>query len=143
MDHDRTRRRFLALVAGAPLLAACSSGGAAGPVGQVDAGNIKDLPEGSLRAVGGNPVAIGRDAGGVYAVSLACTHQGCNIAVDGQVKADGIACGCHGSRFDANGAVMHGPASSPLPHFAVSIDGAGEITIHGETTVPASTRAPA
>jgi Rieske Fe-S protein len=90
--------------------------------------------------VGGEPVAIGRDAAGVYAMSLICTHEQCDMTTDGSVAASGVTCSCHGSRFDRNGGVTAGPASKPLPHYEVEIDMAGEITIHGGSEVSAATR---
>jgi Rieske Fe-S protein len=73
-------------------------------------------------------------------MTLTCTHQGCNIASGGTVSAQGIECGCHGSRFDVNGNVTRGPAESPLQHFAVSVDGAGALTIHSGQAVDSGTR---
>ncbi len=141
---DTSRRVFLKLVAvGAalPALAACGPAGV-GPAsfGDVSGGNIADLPVGSLRALDGQPVCIGRDKKGVYAMTLTCSHQGCNMAVQGQVSASGIYCACHGSRFDANGNVLSGPAPDALQHFEVTEDPAGELTVHGGSYVDASKR---
>ena len=41
-----------------------------------------------------------------------CTHQGCVLRED--VALGTWDCPCHGSRFDADGAVIQGPANSPL-----------------------------
>jgi Rieske Fe-S protein len=146
MASSSTRRVFLKIVAaGAAGAATARCGGAgSGPaqVGDVSAGNVADLAAGTLRAVGSEPVAIGRDKNGVYAMTLTCTHAGCNMASQGSVSASGVDCRCHGSRFDANGDVVQGPAQDPLEHFAVEIDSKGEITIHGDTTVDAGTRTP-
>jgi cytochrome b6-f complex iron-sulfur subunit len=106
----------------------------------IAAGNVSDLAVGSLNVVPGNALAIGRDAGGVYAMTLVCTHAQCDIATDGSVSAQGVVCGCHGSEFNANGAVLHGPAQAPLEHFAVTIDSTGEITVDASQTVDASAR---
>lgn len=95
---------------------------------------------GSLRAVSNEPVCIGRDANGVYAMTLTCTHAGCDIGTEGSVSPQGLFCGCHGSAFDANGAVVRGPATQPLDHFAVTVDSSGDLTIHGGQTVAASQR---
>ena len=44
------------------------------------------------------------------ALSLACTHLGCRVAG----APGGFACPCHGSRFDAAGGPVAGPARSAL-----------------------------
>lgn len=138
------RRRFLVL-AGVTMGAAGVACGAApgvqpASVGDVSAGNVSSLPVGSLHVVSGQPVCVGRDSGGVYAMTLTCTHAGCDIGATGDVSASGLVCGCHGSRFDANGNVVSGPATSPLEHFAVTVDQAGELTIHGGQVVDAGQR---
>ena len=83
---------------------------------------------------------LGRDSGGLYAMTVTCTHQGCDVEPFGSGTSATVRCPCHGSQFDRNGAVIHGPASSPLTHFAVAVDASGNITIHGGTTVGADVR---
>ncbi len=126
------------------LSSACSSSAGANPdpVGTVQAGLVSDYPVGSLEAVGTLAVAVGRDAGGLYAMTLTCTHAGCNMATQGDVSASGVMCNCHGSRFSVTGGVTQGPAQSPLEHFAVTVDASGTITVHGDQTVAASVRTP-
>lgn len=141
-----SRRFFLTLV-GAGALAnsvGCSApaGTSPAPVGDLPAGNVNDLPVGSLRAVGREPAAIGHDADGIYAMTLTCTHQGCNMAIHGSVDQSGVFCSCHGSRFTANGDVQTGPAPDPLAHFQVDIDATGEMTIRGDIKVSENTRTP-
>jgi cytochrome b6-f complex iron-sulfur subunit len=138
--HSRGRRRFLKVALAAATGTACSSSTSFAPVGDVSAGAVSGLPVGSLRPVGSEPVCIGRDGNGVYAMTLTCTHQGCDMGATGTVSPQGIQCGCHGSEFDANGNVVRGPANAPLQHFAVSVDPAGDLTIHGGTEVDASVR---
>jgi len=140
-DGLTTRRHFLAVVAGAA--AACACGGANGSpavFGDVSAGNVKDVAVGSLALVGSEPVMLGRDSSGLYAMTNTCTHQGCDAEPFGSGASATVRCPCHGSEFDRNGAVVHGPASSPLTHFAVELDSAGNITIHGGTRVGADVR---
>jgi cytochrome b6-f complex iron-sulfur subunit len=145
-----SRRRFLEVVtaggAAVFILPACGSNGGGGAtaknVGDVQAGTVADLPVGTLRAVGASPVAIGRDSGGLYAMTLTCTHAGCNIATHGSVSPSGIVCSCHGSQYDANGDVTNPPASAPLAHFAVEVDSSGNVIVHSGTEVDASTRTP-
>ena len=144
----QNRRVFLKVVGGgvaaAPLLACSSAVPEPDAVGQVDAGLTSSYPVGSLEAIGTLAVALGHDQGGFYALTLTCTHQGCNIATRGAVSGTGIACGCHGASFDANGHVRGGPARADLTHFAVKIDAAtGDVTIDGNTRVAADVRTPA
>lgn len=64
----------------------------------------------------GRPVAVVRDAQGVYAISRVCTHLGCIV----KTEPDGFSCPCHGSLFAADGTVVKGPAPNALPWLAVS-----------------------
>jgi nitrite reductase/ring-hydroxylating ferredoxin subunit len=138
------RRRFLAVVAqGGALCGAASLGLGCGGLslsGTYPAGNVSQLPVDTLQAVTGEPLAIGRDSGGVYAMTLVCTHDGCDIATDGTVSFQGVTCSCHGSRFDANGNVLQGPAQSPLQHYQVAIDASGAITVDASVSVVETTR---
>jgi Rieske Fe-S protein len=106
----------------------------------MDAGNASAVTLGTLSAIEAGPAAIGKDAAGIYALSLVCTHSGCDIRSGGQVSAGEIVCGCHGSVFDAQGAVIEGPATEPLPHLTVTEDATGELTIHGDEPAAVSTR---
>jgi Rieske Fe-S protein len=125
-------------------MAALGAGAAAcGPVatlppviGDIPAGNVSSLPVGSLTSVASEPLALGRDSGGVYAMTLVCTHAGCDSSVRGQE----IVCPCHGSTFDSNGNVIGGPAPAGLVHYAVTADSSGNLTIHTGTVVASSAR---
>jgi Rieske Fe-S protein len=135
------RRVFLQMAGGCVAASACSSGVASPTdVGDVAAGNESALSVDSLSAIPGAPACIGRDAKGIYAMTLTCTHAGCDIGQTGTVSAQGLHCGCHGSAFDANGNVVNGPANAPLAHFAVSADASGALTIHTGMEVDPSTR---
>ena len=143
---DKARRRFLCVLgAGAlcPSAVGCGGGPAEpDPIGKVDAGPASDYAADTLTPMGTKPVALGRDDAGFYAFTLTCTHEGCNMAVDGFVSFDGGGCGCHGAQYDGNGHVTHGPAEADLVHFAVSIDDAGNVIINGDKQVSKSTRTP-
>ncbi len=136
-----TRRNVLHL--GVASVAACAVSGcaAAGPAsfGDVTAGNASDLSVGEIKPLANAPCFIGRDASGVYAMTTTCTHQGCDLS--GGVESQRVVCFCHGSMFDANGNVLQGPAQASLTHFAVTIDPAGAITVHGAQEVASSVRA--
>lgn len=137
-----TRRDVLKILVAAgavPLIPACGSGG---PSGDIAAGNVSAVPVGTLEGIPGAAVILGRDPGGLYAMTAICTHQGCNMEDQGSINAQGIHCACHGSSFDTNGNVAQGPASAALTHFAVSVDAAGAITIHASNPVAESQRTP-
>ena len=51
------------------------------------------------------------------ALSLICTHQGCDAAVS---SPNLIECPCHGSQFGNDGHVIRGPAQLPLAHIITS-----------------------
>jgi len=109
------------------------------PTGPVPGGNVSEVAVDTLRIVSGENVALGRDTGGLYAMSAACTHQGCLVSAAGTPE-KGLSCPCHGSRFDGNGAVTQGPASSPLQHYRVDVASDGTITIQGGDPVAADAR---
>ncbi len=56
------------------------------------------------------PAILLHTEGGFSALSMVCTHLGCTV----EQKTDGFACPCHGSRFNMDGIVTHGPAEKAL-----------------------------
>lgn len=135
------RRTFLTVIASAAAATACSGNdGSPAEFGDVSAGNVADVSVGALFVVGGEPVVLGRDADGLYAMTVTCTHEGCDVDPVGSGNSARLQCPCHGSQFDRNGNVTHGPAGAPLAHYAVEVDDSGNITIHGGTRVDASER---
>ena len=83
----------------------------------------------------GRSVAVFRDAEGVYAISLVCTHLGCIV----KSQADGFECPCHGSRFNHDGGVMKGPAPKPLPWRKVTV-ASGGFLVDDDVTAPAGSK---
>lgn len=79
-----------------------------------------------------------RDAAGLYAMTASCTHEGCNVTFAPATRQ--FDCPCHQSVFDFNGKVLALPAPFPLPHFAVSLDGNGNVLVDVTTVVPPTTR---
>jgi Rieske Fe-S protein len=75
-----------------------------------------------IMANGGGDNAAGELAFGGFAVkdlqgkqhvfAINCSHLGCSIAVNTTDKT--FDCPCHGSRFNLDGTVKHGPAAYPL-----------------------------
>jgi Rieske Fe-S protein len=53
------------------------------------------------------------------AYSRVCTHLGCTVPLPD--RAQNIECGCHGSRFKADGSLLAGPANTPLRAVALEV----------------------
>ena len=135
------RRNFLTIVGCVAATPACSAAAVpAANVGDIAGGTESALAPGSLMAIPGEPACVARDVNGIYAMTLICTHQGCDMGRQGTVSGHGLYCGCHGSSFDVDGNVLSGPAPAPLAHFAVSSDTSGNLTVHTGTEVDPSTR---
>lgn len=82
---------------------------------QVPPLEVSDLApgEGRVGRVGGEMLAVSRAADGtLQAVAPACAHQGCIVTWnDAEQSWD---CPCHGSRYAADGTLLHGPATHGL-----------------------------
>ena len=97
-------------------------GGTAAPAAKAIA-KTTDVPVGSAVIVG--DIVVTQPTAGVFkGFSAKCTHKGCILdkVADGTVD-----CPCHGSKFNLDGTVAHGPADKPLE--------AENITVQGETIV--------
>ncbi len=69
--------------------------------------------EGRLLAIEGRKYAVYRDdQGALHSLSPVCPHMQCDVAWNTAERT--WDCPCHGSRFSATGAVLNGPAVSPL-----------------------------
>ena len=87
---------------------------------------LSDIPPDGALVFREQRVALLRDTDGPYALSLVCTHLGCTLTV----SSGGMACPCHGSRFDRRGRVLNGPADRPLKRLALQERG-GMIEVLG------------
>jgi thiosulfate dehydrogenase [quinone] large subunit len=65
-------------------------------------------------------------AGKFTAFDSTCPHQGCEVSFES--AATGFTCPCHGSRFDPNGKLLSGPATTGLTPVPVSVVG-GEVRL--------------
>lgn len=125
------RREFLIL--GAGLLAGCAGTGRGGAFSAatqektVDAGPAEAFAEDGVydRFRNQGFFLIRRD-GRLLALSSSCTHRNCilNVAPDRT-----FSCPCHGSTFDAKGAVTRGPAQVNIPLLPLRVDDKGRVLV--------------
>ena len=73
--------------------------------------------------VGGEPVAIVRAEGEVFAIRDVCSHAEVPLS-EGEVDGCTLECWLHGSRFDLRSGKPTGmPATEPVPVYPVTIEG--------------------
>ena len=98
--------------------AAPTAGGTAPPAAKSIA-KTADVPVGSGVIV--NDIVVTQPSAGVFkGFSAKCTHKGCMV----DKVADGtIDCPCHGSKFNLDGTVAKGPATTPLAAKTVTVQG--------------------
>ncbi|WP_214740736.1 FAD-dependent oxidoreductase [Exiguobacterium sp. s48] len=73
------------------------------------------LDEGGIVQVDGKTRGVYRDLDNqCHVVNLTCTHLGCTVKWNNAERS--WDCPCHGSRFDAKGDVLEGPATKPLTY---------------------------
>jgi Rieske Fe-S protein len=109
--------------------------------GATAVGKAASVAMGSLVSAGYGLV-VGRDSGGLYAMSSICTHQGCGMNIVSPVTQPSLHCPCHGSNFSASGAVTRGPARVPLQHFQLLVSASGDVTVCSNVAVSSAMRTP-
>jgi 3-phenylpropionate/trans-cinnamate dioxygenase ferredoxin component len=71
----------------------------------------------------GTPVTVVREGDEVFAIHDTCSHQDYSLA-EGIVFDCQVECALHGSMFDLRtGAPASLPATTPVPTYAVTVDG--------------------
>lgn len=130
-EEELTRRKFLGAVGGGALTIACCGTAVAAvkylepPVlfeedSRVAVGRPEEIAPGTVLVLPKQKIYVVRTADGFYALSSVCTHLGCMTRYDKEGAQ--LACPCHGSRFELDGSVRHGPAPKPLPRLHVAIE---------------------
>jgi Rieske Fe-S protein len=123
------RRQFLVLTTATAALAvadrlACADPGPeqvvdAGPVGSFTADGVYD----AYRSQG---FFVIRQGPKLFALSSICTHRHVQLKAEPNCT---FYCRRHGSSFDPNGHVTHGPARRDLPVLATSVNEAGHLLV--------------
>lgn len=94
------------------------------------------MGEGAILRAGNRKLAVHRDEQGeLHAVSAKCMHLGC--VVHWNAAEQSWDCPCHGSRFAADGQVLHGPAMSSLKAVTLDINAAVSSATVRRTSLPA------
>lgn len=107
-----------------------SSGAACGTTGITDVGAATTFTLNKPVYFASKNIFVVRDAGGLYALTARCTHQGVTVVA----RTSNFYCPGHGATFNFNGDVTLGPANSPLQHYALCTLPNGNIGVN--TTMP-------
>jgi Rieske Fe-S protein len=97
---------------------AASTGGAQGSA----LATTSEIPVGSGKIFTTEKVVVTQpNSGDFKAFSAVCTHMGCIVST---ISDGTIDCPCHGSKYSiSTGAVLGGPAPSPLPAQSINVSG--------------------
>ena len=99
---------------------------------------LADVPmNGALHVdVDDSPIAVVRNAEGVFAIRDACSHADVRLS-EGEVEGCAIECWLHGSQFDLRtGIPITLPAIVAVPVYEVRLSGDGDDTVVEVATTP-------
>jgi cytochrome b6-f complex iron-sulfur subunit len=118
-----------------------SKAGQKKPEGFAVIGSVGDLDKnGYLQTKGVTLVRNPTNSQQLIAVNPKCTHQGCDVKWAAAEKK--YACPCHSASFDANGAVLNGPATKPLTTYQAKIVGSQVLVKVSAPTAKSSQSSP-
>ena len=105
----------------APSSASGGGGSTAGAQGSALA-TTSEIPVGSGKIFTSEKIVVTQpNSGDFKAFSAVCTHMGCIVST---ISNGTIDCPCHGSQYSiSTGAVVGGPAPSPLPAQTIKVTG--------------------
>ncbi len=101
------------------------------PPSRFSLGAPTDFPPQTATFLSDDRLFVFNSPEGFYAISSVCTHLGCNV----KRTTWGFECPCHGSRFDASGRVIQGPAPAPLKWYALTLSPRGDLVVDTERQV--------
>jgi cytochrome b6-f complex iron-sulfur subunit len=96
------------------------------PKTEFDLGSATNYPPGSRTLLANVPAMLIHAESGFSALSLTCTHLGCTV----EQNKNEFLCPCHGSHFDLNGKLLHGPAAQPLASLRIERTKDGKLILH-------------
>ncbi len=98
---------------------------------KIKLGMPSDFPNGTTKIFEKERVVLFADDDGLFAISTTCTHLGCVVKWTGR----GFDCPCHGSKFDAQGEIIQGPAPKALKWFKIEKLPSGQLSLNLDKTV--------
>ena len=99
-------------------------------------GTPENFPVGIVKKIEDKRVFIFSENDGFHAISAVCTHLGCLVSF----SENGFQCPCHGSKYDADGRVLAGPAPRPLPWFEITESVDGSLMVDAAKEIKRGTR---
>lgn len=96
------------------------------PKTEFDLGSAVKYPPGSRTLLANVPAMLIHTESSFLALSLTCTHLGCTV----EQNKDEFLCPCHGSHFDLDGRLLHGPAAKPLASLRIETTEDGRLILH-------------